>query len=54
MQTWLAPALQPEQGECVVRIVDAEEGRSLNVLTIAAKTMRPIFYLFPMNYLILI
>lgn len=30
MQTWLAPALQPEQGECVVRIVDAQEGRSLN------------------------
>ncbi|WP_020558598.1 rRNA maturation RNase YbeY [Thiofilum flexile] len=30
MQTWLSLALQQEQGECVLRIVDLDEGRSLN------------------------
>lgn len=30
MQQWLEPALQQEQGKCVVRIVDVDEGKTLN------------------------
>jgi probable rRNA maturation factor len=30
IEQWLEPALQQELGECVVRIVDSEEGKALN------------------------